>query len=146
MRPLAIKTGKTLRSLDTIDKLFERAFAPRISISSVDGPNAKRRSVDQRRPMAPEPPETSYDSPLDPPGQTTPKISLDPIWDEVRQTKERELAASPSKVKSLDRVMAPAAPEPHVKSEHPAPKKVVKRKSRQVGRRTRLYDNLPRLQ
>ena len=145
MRPLAIKTGKTLRSLDTIDKLFERAFAPRISISSADGPSAKRRSVDQRRPMAPEPPDTSYDSPLDPPAQTTPKISLDPIWDEVRQTKERELAASPSKVKSLDRVMPPA-PEPHVKSELPPPKKVVKRKSRQVDRGICLYDNLPRLQ
>lgn len=133
-RPLAIKTGKTLRSLDTIDKLFERAFAPRASISSADGPTPKRRSVDlSRRPAAVEPPSTAHDTLLDPPSLATPKMSLDPIWDEVRQTKERELAASPSKVKSLDKVMTRTVSEPTpAKPELPPPKKVVKRKSRQV--------------
>ena len=134
MRPLPIKTGKPLRSLDTIDKLFERAFSPRISISSADGPNNKRRSVDTRRPKAFEPPGTSNDSPIEQPGQVTPKMSLDPIWDEVRHAKERELAASPSKVKSLEKVMDSVEPEILTKpgSKFP-PKKVVKRKSRRVN-------------
>ncbi|KAI0714340.1 hypothetical protein C8T65DRAFT_644769 [Cerioporus squamosus] len=95
---------KPRHSLEAFDKLFERAFAPR----EIPALTPLSFSDDIRRPTAPSPPSpsTPFYSPVDanfpispaPVGET----SLDPIWEEVMQTKERELASSPSKVKSLE--------------------------------------------
>ncbi|TFK81256.1 hypothetical protein K466DRAFT_531995 [Polyporus arcularius HHB13444] len=95
---------KPRHSLEAFDKLFERAFAPR------ENPALTPLSLsdDIRRPTAPSPPSPStlFYSPVDPNFPISPapigETSLDPIWEEVMQTKERELASSPSKVKSLE--------------------------------------------
>ncbi|OBZ72371.1 hypothetical protein A0H81_07982 [Grifola frondosa] len=110
--------SKPLRSLDAFDKLFERAFAPRETpiVTPLMIPE------DLKRPMAPEPPFTPLYSPLHSPGPTPQEVSLDPLWEEVRQAKERELAASPSKVKSLGMAISP-------ETSAPTGKKVAKRRS-----------------
>ncbi|KAH9939504.1 hypothetical protein B0H21DRAFT_698349 [Amylocystis lapponica] len=51
--------------------------------------------------MAPEPPDTPSSPGPDP--QVTPQnISMDPVWREVRESKERDLAEAPWKVKSTE--------------------------------------------
>ncbi|OCH89586.1 hypothetical protein OBBRIDRAFT_732332 [Obba rivulosa] len=63
--------------------------------------------------MAPVPPSTSLGSPLQTPVTTQPEgVTVDPVWNEIRQTKERQLAILPSKVKSLEGVASPAAVQP----------------------------------
>ncbi|KAI0710233.1 hypothetical protein C8Q76DRAFT_741632 [Earliella scabrosa] len=95
---------KPRHSLEAFDRLFERAFAPR------ETPALSLMTDDIRRPTAPEPPSpgTQFYSPVDGSFPISPQqeVSLDPIWEEVRQTKEKELAASPSKVKSLEGSMS----------------------------------------
>ena len=95
---------KPRHSLEAFDRLFERAFAPR------ETPALSLMTDDIRGPTAPEPPSpgTQFYSPVDSSFPIAPQqeVSLDPIWEEVRQTKEKELAASPSKVKSLEGSMS----------------------------------------
>lgn len=88
---------KPRHSLEAFDRLLERAFAPReipttgLSIIAV--------------PEQPPSPTTPFYSPVDgsfPISVGDTSASLDPIWEEVRETKALELAASPSKVKSLE--------------------------------------------
>ncbi|KAI0926147.1 hypothetical protein AcW1_008387 [Taiwanofungus camphoratus] len=100
------KNGKPRRSLDAFDRLFEKAFAPR----ETPAVTPLIMPADLKRPMAPEPPPTPLYSPMDPtfPGSPQP-VSLDPVWEEVRQSKERELAVSPSKVRSVETAMSPTA-------------------------------------
>ncbi len=97
---------KPRHSLEAFDKLFERAFAPRESLAPIS------TSDDIHRLTTPSPPSpsTPFYSPVDPnfpiPISPLQEVSLDPIWEEVRQTKERELEGSPSKVKSLEGAMS----------------------------------------
>ncbi|CCM04224.1 uncharacterized protein FIBRA_06391 [Fibroporia radiculosa] len=91
----AKRSSKPRHSFDAFDKLFEKAFAPRVApaVAPLILP------ADLKRPMAPEPP-----TPLTPGFggdiQVTPQaVSLDPLWDEVRQKKAQEIAASPPKAK-----------------------------------------------
>ncbi|KAI0749395.1 hypothetical protein C8Q80DRAFT_1076740, partial [Daedaleopsis nitida] len=115
---------KPRHSLEAFDKLFERAFAPRESTVLHPAPPqlSLALSDDTREPIAPSPlspmspasPVTPFYSPVDGsfPISAQPQelsdSSLDPIWEEVMQTKEKELAASPSKVKSLEGAPSPA--------------------------------------
>ena len=129
---------KPRHSLEAFDKLFERAFAPR------EPPSLAPLSLsdDTRRSAIPSPPSpsTPFYSPVDPNFPISPQeASLDPIWEEVMLTKERELATAPSKVKSLEGSMSQAqshqsSSQTHTIGQGQGPgygkKRVTKRRSR----------------
>ncbi|KAI0833385.1 hypothetical protein BC628DRAFT_1307530 [Trametes gibbosa] len=104
-------------SLEVLDRLIERALAPReMSIVSPVLP------VKPLGDALPEPPQTPLDIPDEdlvevPPAQQN---SLNTVWEEVLSAKEKEMEASPSKVKSLEGVSLPPTL---------SKKKVAKRKS-----------------
>lgn len=106
---------KPRHSLEAFDKLFERAFAPRESTVLHPAPPPLPPPLvlspiapSSLSPMSPPSPVTPFYSPVDGsfPISAQPQelsdSSLDPIWEEVMQAKERELAGAPSKVKSLE--------------------------------------------
>ncbi|KAI0368647.1 hypothetical protein BV20DRAFT_451484 [Pilatotrama ljubarskyi] len=123
---------KPRHSLEVFDRLIERAFAPRpMHIAS---PIAPPEEIE--RPRTPEPPQTPLDMPDEEFTEPSPaqQTSLNTVWEEVLSTKEKELAASPSKVKSLEGAVlstASATTELRHSQVPPPPKrKVAKRRSR----------------
>ncbi|EJF64757.1 hypothetical protein BD309DRAFT_945486 [Dichomitus squalens] len=128
---------KSRHSLETFDKLFERAFAPRNTLdltplSLTD--DVKRPTV--LGPSPPSPDRTQFYSPvLSEFPIDSHEDSLDSIWDEVRHAKEVELASSPSKVKSLDGAVTSGSSQsptlrPASGQQSPGRKRVAKKRSR----------------
>ncbi len=91
---------KSRHSLETFDRLFDRAFAPRETPPVSLAPLKLTDDRDVRPPS----PRTQFYSPMETefPISDGHDHSLDSLWDEVRQAKEVELESSPSKVKSLE--------------------------------------------
>jgi len=95
---------------------FDRTFAaqPASPSSGEDSESSLNHHPPRNRPMAPEPfstPLVSHAS-TSSSGPATPDDaeSLDRVWSAVRKAKEREMAASPSKIKSLERGRSPPIP------------------------------------
>jgi len=94
---------------------FDRTFAAQPSSPSSgedeDSESLNLHRPPRNRPMAPEPFSTPYGShaSTSSSGPMTPGDSepLDHVWGAVRKAKEREMAASPSKIKSLERGRSP---------------------------------------
>lgn len=92
---------------------FDRTFAAQpASVSSGEGSESLNLHPPRNRPMAPEPFSTPYCShaSTSSSGPATPADdaeSLNHVWNAVRKAKEREMAASPSKIKSLERGRSP---------------------------------------
>lgn len=97
---------------------FDRTFAAQPSSPSSEEEEEESESLNlhqqqhpRNRPMAPEPFSTPYGShaSTSSSGPMTPGDSepLDHVWGAVRKAKEREMAASPSKIKSLERGRSP---------------------------------------
>ena len=95
---------------------FDRTFAAQPSSPSSEEEdneslNLRQQQHPRNRPMAPEPFSTPYGShaSTSSSGPMTPGDSepLDHVWGAVRKAKEREMAASPSKIKSLERGRSP---------------------------------------
>jgi hypothetical protein len=87
---------------------FDRTFAAQpASPSSGEDSESLNHHLPRNRPMAPEPFSTPFCShaSTSSSGPATPdeSESLDRVWSAVRKAKEREMAASPSKIKSLER-------------------------------------------
>lgn len=87
---------------------FDRTFAAQpASHSSGEDSESLNHRPPRNRPMAPEPFSTPYGShaSTSSSGPMTPVDSepLDHVWGAVRKAKEREMAASPSKIKSLEK-------------------------------------------
>jgi len=100
---LTPSSSKTLRPKGGLEKLLSKAFAPPETPTIT--PSTSLSPLAVKRPMAPEPPETPLhlDTPQTSQGhETIQTVPLSPVWNEVRQAKERALAGSPSKVKSLE--------------------------------------------
>ena len=95
---------------------FDRTFAaqPSSPSSEEDSESLNLHQHPRTRPMAPEPFSTPYGShaSTSSSGPMTPGDSepLDHVWGAVRKAKEREMAASPSKIKSLERGRSPPIP------------------------------------
>jgi hypothetical protein len=93
---------------------FDRTFAAQpVSPSDGDGDDSDSLNLHppRNRPMAPEPfstPLLSHAS-TSSSGPVTPddSESLNRVWSAVRKAKEREMATSPSKIKSLERGRSP---------------------------------------
>lgn len=108
-RSPAKKVAAVRQSLSAFDALFDAAFSPRTAPDS----SPTLTPADLVRPMAPVPPSTILGSPLQTSVTSQPEgVVVDPVWDEIRQTKEKHLAALPSKVKSLEGVASPVAVQP----------------------------------
>ena len=92
---------------------FDRTFAaqPSSPSSGEDSSESLNQQPPRNRPMAPEPFSTPFGShaSTSSSGPMTPGDSepLDHVWGAVRKAKEREMAASPSKIKSLERGRSP---------------------------------------
>jgi hypothetical protein len=100
---------------------FDRTFAAQPSSPSSEEEeeedseslnlHQQQQQQPRHRPMAPEPFSTPYGShaSTSSSGPMTPGDSepLDHVWGAVRKAKEREMAASPSKIKSLERGRSP---------------------------------------
>ncbi|KAL7279133.1 hypothetical protein ACG7TL_006973 [Trametes sanguinea] len=112
------------RSLEVLDRLLENASGRH----DAPMPSPDVLVEDAQRPQTPVSPETPLDIPDEDFDETSPPRhnSLDTVWEEVLLAKSKELAATPSKVKSLD---GPTTP-PQVVPESPPRKKAPKRKSR----------------
>ena len=129
---------KSRHSLEAFDKLFERAFAPRDTLDLTPlslADDAKRPTV--LGPLPPSPNRTQFYSPVETEFPIdSHENSLDSIWEEVRQTKEVELASSPSKVKSLEGAarsgssQSPTLQPASVQQQSPGRKRVAKKRSR----------------
>ncbi|KAI0649213.1 hypothetical protein C8Q79DRAFT_499536 [Trametes meyenii] len=130
--PLTPPLEKPRHSLEVFDRLFERAFAPRqMTIASpTAGPAAElERPTTPEWPTAPERPETPLDMPDEELAEPSPaqQTSLETVWEEVLSSKSKELAGTPSKVKSLEgALLSPPASPP----ESPPRKRVARRRSR----------------
>ncbi|KAI0326646.1 hypothetical protein GY45DRAFT_1356178 [Cubamyces sp. BRFM 1775] len=114
---------KPRSSLEVLDRLLESASAPRdLTIVSPES-SPTRIGGKVQRPQTPDSPETPLDIPDEDFGEPSPPgdNSLDTVWEAVLSAKSKDLAASPSKVKSLDETIV---------AEPPPKKKVPKRKSR----------------
>lgn len=91
---------------------FDRTFAAQpASYSSGEDSESINLHPPRNRPMAPEPFSTPFAShaSTSSSGPATPddSESMDRVWSAVRKAKEREIAASPSKIKSLERGRSP---------------------------------------
>ncbi len=94
---------------------FDRTFAAQPASPSSEEEDSDslnlRQQLPRNRPMAPEPFSTPYGShaSTSSSGPMTPGDSepLDHVWGAVRRAKEREMATSPSKIKSLERGRSP---------------------------------------
>ena len=91
---------------------FDRTFAAQpASASSGEDSESLNLHPPRNRPMAPEPFSTPYCShaSTSSSGPATPDDadSLNYVWSAVRKAKEREMAASPSKIKSLEKGKSP---------------------------------------
>jgi hypothetical protein len=92
---------------------FDRTFAAQpASHSSGEESDSLDPAPPRNRPMAPEPfstPPFCSQASTSSSGPVTPDDAepLDRVWSAVRKSKEREMAASPSKIKSLERGRSP---------------------------------------
>jgi len=98
---------------------FDRTFAAQPASPSSGEEDSESLNLHQpprNRPMAPEPFSTPYGShaSTSSSGPMTPGDSepLEHVWVAVRRAKEREMAASPSKIKSLERGRSSPIPHP----------------------------------
>ncbi|KAI0635843.1 hypothetical protein C8Q77DRAFT_1216385 [Trametes polyzona] len=99
-------------SLEVFDRLLERAFAPRdLAILSPSAPVPVLSG--ERAPS----PETPLDMPDEDLAEVSPaqQDSIDTVWEDILSAKEKGLAGSPSKVKSLEGVVLPPVPLKKVK-------------------------------
>ncbi|TFY71150.1 hypothetical protein EVG20_g1853 [Dentipellis fragilis] len=133
---------------------FDRIFTTQPSSPELYGDEYDDvRTARQERPMAPEPFSTPYTSHASS-SSTEPETvvnseSLDRVWSEVRKTKERAMAASPSKIESLGvrsgseqtlpAAAHHAAPRPHLKRH----KSIVNFKESRDGRMMTATFELP---
>lgn len=114
------KSKKARYSLDTVDRLFETAFATATRIPLPKAMKAKMGEAREAYKPAQEPPQSVT---ADPPPSPTIIASLhtapmtpedetpDALWDEVRRMKEKTLAKYPSKVKSVEQALSSSAAE-----------------------------------
>jgi hypothetical protein len=98
-----------LRSWEAFDRTFAAQPASHSSGEESDSLDLQRP---RNRPMAPEPfstPPFCSQASTSSSGPVTPdeSESLNRVWSAVRKAKEREMAASPSKIKSLQRERSP---------------------------------------
>lgn len=114
--PTPIRSKKARYSLDTVDRLFETAFA---TATRIPLPKAMKAKMEEARES--HKPQTNISDP--PPASPTVVSSLhtapmspedgtpDSLWDEVRRMKEKTLAKCPSKVKSVEQALSSSAAE-----------------------------------
>ena len=121
--PSPSRSKKARYSQDTVDRLFETAFATATRIPLPKVKKAKMEGArEANKPTAQGPqPEINREDP--PPASPTAVSSLhtapmtpesetpDSLWDEVRRMKEKSLARSPPKVKSVDQALSASAAE-----------------------------------
>ena len=134
--PSPIRSKKARYSLDTVDRLFESAFA---TATRIPLPKAMKAKMDEakvvHRPAERREPQTNLSDP--PPASPTAVSSLhtapmtpedetpDALWDEVRRMKEKSLAKSPPKVKSVEQALSASATE----AQQPEKKSRLKRRT-----------------
>ncbi len=111
VRPLCVKYCVPQVFLCCYDRTFAaQPASPSSEEEDSDSLNL-RQQLPRNRPMAPEPFSTPYGShaSTSSSGPMTPGDSepLDHVWGAVRRAKEREMATSPSKIKSLERGRSP---------------------------------------
>ena len=118
--PSPIRSKKARYSLDTVDRLFETAFATATRIPLPKAMKAKMEEAREANKPAQEPQTNLSDHP---PASPTAVSSLhtapmtpedetpDALWDEVRRMKEKTLAKSPPKVKSVEQALSSSAAE-----------------------------------
>lgn len=114
-----------LHSWEAFDRVFTPQPVPPGTLTLSQPPDAQSYSRGiQTRPMAPEPFSTPHHShaSTSTAGPSTPpdSDSLDRIWSEVRKNKERAMAVSPSKIKSLEVWSASDQSSPAIPSSPPA--------------------------
>ncbi|EGO24165.1 hypothetical protein SERLADRAFT_369398 [Serpula lacrymans var. lacrymans S7.9] len=114
---------------DGFDVLFDKAFA------SPATPSQSQSELAFDRHAAPEPrrhyPQSSSGTTIGPSPLDREYQALNQLWETIRQRKEREMAKSPPKVKSLETPPA-ASPPPASVPHKPAPK-LKRRKSEYVS-------------
>ncbi|KAH9916181.1 uncharacterized protein B0H18DRAFT_866139, partial [Fomitopsis serialis] len=96
---------KARYSLDTVDRLFETAFATATRVSL---PRPSKSKMEEAKAAEQEPPPASptavgslYTAPMAPEDDTP-----DSLWEEVRRLKEKSLAKSPPKVRSIEQALS----------------------------------------